>query len=191
MHTDADIVQGCLKNEKFFQELLYNQHSRKMFGICMRYAPDRDVANDIFQEGFIKVFRSLHQFKGDSALSSWMYRIFVSTAINYIQRQIKPRMEVSLNENLNNYESSDEISDDEKEHWLNHINTDEALEMVQKLPEKYRLIINLYAVDKHNHKEIAELLNINETSSRSQLSRARKLLSEMLKQNIASKIGRQ
>lgn len=191
MHTDADIVQGCLKNEKFFQELLYNQHSRKMFGICLRYAPDRDVANDIFQEGFIKVFRSLNQFKGDSALSSWMYRIFVSTAINYIQRQIKPRMEVSLNENLNNFESSDEISDDEKEHWLNHINTDEALEMVQKLPEKYRLIINLYAVDKHNHKEIAELLNINETSSRSQLSRARKLLSEMLKQNIASKIGRQ
>lgn len=188
MHSDAEIVAGCLRNEKFFQEMLYNQHSRKMFGICLRYAPDRDVASDIFQEGFIRVFRSLHQFKGQSALSSWMYRIFVSTAINYIQRQIKPRLEVSLNDNFN--QAEDELSEDEKEHWLNHISTDEALEMVQTLPEKYRLIINLFAVDKLSHQEIAKLLNINETSSRSQLSRARKMLSDMLKQNMEKKFGR-
>ena len=188
MHSDADIVEGCLNNEPFFQELLYRTYAPKMFGICLRYAPDRDVANDIFQEGFIKVFRSLQQFKGDARLSSWMYRIFVTTAINYIQRQLKTRFEVSLNEQLNPPE--EQSSEAEREHWLNHVSTEEALDMVQRLPEKYRLIINLFAIDKRSHQEIATLLNITETSSRSQLSRARKLLSDMLQETMKHKIGR-
>ncbi len=188
MYTDNDIVQGCLKNEKFFQELLYKQFAPKMFGICLRYAPDRDIAHDIFQEGFIKTFQNLHRFKGESALGSWMYRIFVTTAINYIQRKLKTQFEVSINEQLHN--KGDDISEDEKEHWLNHISTDEALYMVQQLPEKYRVIINLYAVDKLNHTEISKLLNINEATSRSQLSRARKLLSDMLKQQMERKFGK-
>ncbi|MEZ4805592.1 MAG: RNA polymerase sigma factor [Bacteroidia bacterium] len=181
-------MNGCLKNEKFFQELLYKQFSQRMFGVCLRYAPNRDVADDIFQEGFIRVFASLHQFKGNAALSSWMYRVFVTTAINYIQRRLKPQMEVSLNEDFNPAE--EDISEQEKDHWLNHISTDEALEMVQQLPEKYRLAINLYAVDKHSHEDIAKLLNISVATSRSQVSRARKLLSTMLKQELERKIGR-
>jgi RNA polymerase sigma factor (sigma-70 family) len=188
LYTDSEIVQGCLKNEKFFQELLYKQFAPKMFGICLRYAPDRDVAHDIFQEGFIRTFQNLSRFKGESALGSWMYKIFVTTAINYIQRKLKTQFEVSINEQLHNRE--DEVSESEKEHWLNHISTDEALYMVQQLPEKYRVIINLYAVDKLNHTEISKLLNINEATSRSQLSRARKLLSDMLKQEMNRKIGK-
>lgn len=159
-----------------------------MFGICLRYAHDRDVAHDIFQEGFIKTYQNLHKFKGESALSSWMYRIFVTTAINYIQRKLKGQFEVSINEQL--YNKEDEISEQEKDHWLNHISTDEALFMVQQLPEKYRVIINLYAVDKLSHQEIGKLLNISETTSRSQLSRARKLLSDMLQVKISREIGK-
>jgi RNA polymerase sigma factor (sigma-70 family) len=188
LYTDAEIVQGCLKNEKFFQELLYRQFAPKMFGICLRYAPDRDIAHDIFQEGFIKIFQNLHGFKGESALGSWMYRIFVTTSINYIQRQLKTQFEVSINEQL--YNKEDDISEDEKQHWLNHISTDDALYMVQQLPEKYRVIINLYAVDKLNHVEISKLLNISEATSRSQLSRARKLLSDMLKKSMERKLGK-
>jgi RNA polymerase sigma factor (sigma-70 family) len=188
LYTDQDIVQGCLKNEKFFQEILYKQFARKMFGICLRYAPDRDVAHDIFQEGFIRTFQNLPKFKGESALSSWMYKIFVTTAINYIQRQLKGQFEVSINEQL--YNKEDEVSEEEKDHWLNHISTDEALYMVQQLPEKYRVIINLYAVDKLNHTEISKLLQINEATSRSQLSRARKLLSDMLKKEMHSRFGK-
>jgi len=188
LYSDYDIVQGCLKNEKFFQELLYKQFAPKMFGICLRYAPDRDIAHDIFQEGFIKVFQNLQGFKGESALGSWMYRIFVTTAINYIQRKLKTQFEVSINEQLLNKE--DDISETEKEHWLHHISTDEALYMVQQLPEKYRVIINLYAVDKLNHLEISKLLHISEATSRSQLSRARKLLSDMLHEEMNRKFGK-
>lgn len=188
MYSDHEIVQGCLKGEKRFQELLYRQFSSRMFGICLRYAPDRDVAHDIFQEGFIRVFQNLHAFKEQSALNSWMYRVFVTTAINYIQRKLKTKFEVSLNEQLNYKE--EEISDEERDHWMNHVSTDEALAMVQNLPEKYRVIINLYAVDKMSHSEIAKLLDITEATSRSQLSRARKLLSDMLKQKMEKKLGR-
>jgi RNA polymerase sigma-70 factor (ECF subfamily) len=158
-----------------------------MFGVCMRYAPNRDVAHDIFQEGFIKVFNSLNQFKRQSSLSSWMYRIFVNTSINYIQRSIKSKFEVSINDNLNITE--DVVSEIENEHWINHISSSEALDLVQQLPEKYRLIINLFAIEKHSHSEISKILNITEVSSRSQLSRARKLLSEKLKIELKLKLG--
>jgi RNA polymerase sigma factor (sigma-70 family) len=187
IYSEDEILEGCLNNKHYFQELLYKQHAKKMFGICMRYAPNRDVAHDIFQEGFIKVFKSLHQFKKHSSLSSWMYRIFVTTSINYIQRQLKTQFELSLNEHLNLKET--EISESEQAHWLNHISSDEALELVQQLPEKYRLIINLFAIEKHTHYEISQILNITEASSRSQLSRARKLLSEKLKIELRLKLG--
>lgn len=187
MYNDLEIIQGCRKQERFFQELLYKRFAPKMFGICLRYAPDRDVANDIFQEGFIKVYQNIHQFKGESALSSWMYKIFVTTAINYIQRTLKNKFEVSINDTLGDQE--EQMDEHEREHWLNHISREEALAMVQNLPEKYRLIINLYAIDKMRHQEIAALLGITETSSRSQLSRARKLLSEQLKLSLSKKIG--
>jgi RNA polymerase sigma-70 factor (ECF subfamily) len=180
-------LDGCLKNNPYFQELLYKLNAKKMFGICMRYAPNRDVAHDIFQEGFIKVFNSLNQFKRQSSLSSWMYRIFVNTSINYIQRSIKSKFEVSINDNLNITE--DVVSEIENEHWINHISSSEALDLVQQLPEKYRLIINLFAIEKHSHSEISKILNITEVSSRSQLSRARKLLSEKLKIELKLKLG--
>jgi RNA polymerase sigma factor (sigma-70 family) len=186
-HTEDDILNGCLRNEPYFQELLYKVNSKKMFGVCMRYAPNRDVAHDIFQEGFIKVFNSLNQFKRQSSLSSWMYRIFVNTSINYIQRSIKSKFEVSINDNLNITE--DVVSEIENEHWINHISSSEALDLVQQLPEKYRLIINLFALEKHSHSEISKILNITEASSRSQLSRARKLLSDKLKTELKIKLG--
>lgn len=187
MNTEEELINGCLRNDRFSQEALYNKYASRMFGVCLRYAPDRDIAHDLFQEGFIKVFQSLRQFKGQAALSSWMHRVFVTTAINYIQRKLKLQFEVSINEK--ELSMADDISEEEKDHWLNHISTNEALEMVQKLPEKYRLIINLYAIEKLKHDEISKLLNITESASRSQLSRARKLLSEMLQLTMKQKLG--
>ena len=113
----------------------------------------------------------------------------MTTAINYIQRTLKNRFEVSINEQINPV--NDEVDEKEKDHWLNHLTREEALEMVQNLPEKYRLIINLYAVDQLSHAEIGKILNITETTSRSQLSRARKMLNDMLKIKMDKKIGRQ
>ena len=186
-YSEEDILNGCLNNNPYFQELLYKSNAKKMFGICMRYAPNRDVAHDIFQEGFIKVFHSLPQFKRQSSLSSWMYKIFVNTSINYIQRQLKSKFEVSLTDDLNIID--EEINEDENANWINHFSSEDALELVQQLPEKYRLVINLFAIEKHSHLEISQILNITEASSRSQLSRARKLLSEKLKTELKIKLG--
>ena len=188
MYSDSEIIEGCLKHNPFFQEMLYKKYASKMFGLCLRYSPNSDVAHDILQEGYIKIFQSLPQFKQQAALGSWMYRIFMTTAINYVQRKLKTKLEVSMNENLEN--QAEEISENEKEHWLNYINTNEALEMVQQLPEKYRLIINLYAIEKLNHDEIGAILNISAATSRSQLSRARKLLTEKLNTIMRQKIGK-
>ena len=105
----------------------------------MRYAPNRDVAHDIFQEGFIKVFHSLPNFKRQSSLSSWMYKIFVNTSINYIQRQLKSKYEVSITDDLQFIE--DDLNEIDNAHWLNHISSSDALELVQQLPEKYRLFL--------------------------------------------------
>jgi RNA polymerase sigma factor (sigma-70 family) len=158
-----------------------------MYGVCLRYAPNSDVAHDILQEGFIKVFQSLFQFRQQAALSSWLRRIFVTTAINYIQRKLTNKFEVSINDDIEN--QAEELSEIEKEHWLNNISAEEALEMVQQLPEKYRLIINLYAIEKMNHEEIGTALNMLAATSRSQLARARKLLSEKLNLLMKHKIG--
>lgn len=188
MYSEHDIVDGCLKQERFYQELLYKTYASKLFGICLRYAPDRDIANDMFQEAFIRVFQKLHQFKFESSLSSWMYRIFVTTSINYLQRKIKKPFEVSINEQI---QFAENIEDEDSQYnWMEHVSAEEALKMVQELPEKYRLVINLFAIDKHSHAEISELLNITETSSRSQLSRARKMLSDQLKIKLKQKIGK-
>lgn len=185
---EAEIIKGCLANERAAQEALYRTYASRMFGICMRYAPDRDVAHDMLQEGFIKVYQSIGQFKGNSALATWMYRVFMTTAINYLQRKLKTQFEVSLNEKITE-QDSETLTEEEKDHWLNHISAGEALEMVQQLPEKYRLIINLYAIEKLSHDEIAKLTSQTESSSRSQLSRARKMLSDMLQQKMKRKLG--
>lgn len=188
MYSDQDILEGCKRKERFFQELLYKRYASKMFGICLRYAHDQAVAHDIFQEGFIKVFQNLHTFKGDSALGSWMYRVFMTTSINYIQRTLKNKFEVSINEQLQVID--DKLSDEESAHWMHHLTPEEALAMVQDLPEKYRLIINMYAIDQLSHSEIAKALNISEATSRSQLSRARKMLNDQLKIKMEKKIGK-
>ncbi|MDP2176277.1 MAG: sigma-70 family RNA polymerase sigma factor [Bacteroidota bacterium] len=187
MYSDFEIVEGCLKNEKKFQEILYKNYAPKMFGICLRYASDRDMANDLLQEGFIKIFNALNTFKFQSSLNSWMYQIIVRNSINYVTRKIKFHDDIDT---LNpRFEPIEEVDEQEKNHWLNHISRDEALLMIQDLPEKYRLVMNMYAIDQMSHSDISEFLGITESSSRSQLSRARKLLTEALRIKLKQKIA--
>jgi RNA polymerase sigma factor (sigma-70 family) len=188
LYSDQEIVNGCLSNNKFYQELLYKKYAPKMYGICLRYASDRDLANDMLQEGFIRVYNMLHTFKFQANLSSWMYQVFVSNSINYLRKYYKHK-EDSLSENYDNREDVN-VNEDEKMHWLNHVSKEEALLMIQELPDKYRLVINMYAIDNMSHAEISKIIGVTESSSRSQLSRARQLLSEKLKLKLKSTIER-
>lgn len=171
MDAIKKILKGCLQNRKADQYRLYAIFSKKMFGICIRYAASYDEAQDILQEGFIKVFTHLSAYKGEGSLEAWIKRIFINTAIEKYRERIYhlPVDEVVDYENLVN-----------QNHGPENLHTRDILTFVQKLPVQYRLVFNLYALEGFTHKEIGEALKISESTSRSNLARARMLLKNKL-----------
>jgi RNA polymerase sigma-70 factor (ECF subfamily) len=170
--NEAEIIEGCKKGDRKSQEQLYREFSRKMFGICLGYAKDEDDAKDILQEGFIKVFHNIHQFNGEGALGGWVRRIIVNTAIDKYRQSAKI-FTISLDISAGQPEPTDNSI-------LDRIDSDELLELIHNLPEGSRLIFNLFAVEGYKHKEIAEMLNISEGTSKSQLHEAKRILQKKI-----------
>lgn len=169
MPDEKSLVKGCVKGDRTSQKALYDLFARRMFAICLRYSRSREEAEDILQEGFIKVYGAIDKFRHDSALATWMTRIMVNTAINAHRRKLYlfPMVEVSPQ------------IEDPRVNWSN-LHFEQLMEIVQSLPEGCRIIFNLFAVEGYGHKEIAEMLNISEGTSKSQYARARALLQERL-----------
>jgi RNA polymerase sigma-70 factor (ECF subfamily) len=176
MITDQNLSrmwEGCLRNERKEQEALYRALAPKMLAVCMRYANDKDEAQDILQEGFIKMFNNVHKYRGDGNLEGWIRRIMVHTAISRY-RKLKPMvlvedmaendLDVSASSNANNLEVND------------------LMKLVQQLPNTYRSVFNLYAIEGYSHQEIGTKLGITELLSRTTLYRARNILKEKLMQ---------
>lgn len=168
---EEEIVNGCLKGDPKYQQVLYNQYAKKMYGVCLRYAQDKEAARDILQEGFIKVFQNLQAFKGQGSFEGWVRRIMVNHALeglrklsNRVQHVDVEEVHEALHETVN-YSRYD----------MNYL-----LEKIQQLAPGYRAVFNLYVIEGYQHNEIAEMLGISENTSKSQLSRARKLLQESL-----------
>lgn len=169
--SEKQIIKGCLRHKKADQYRLYALYSKKMFGICLRYASSYDEAQDILQEGFIKVFKHLHSFKGKGSLEAWIRKIFINAAIEkYRCRVYHLPLEDFYDRGFNS--SENQIPD--------MLHAKDILAFVQKLPAQYRLVFNLYALEGYSHKEIGETLQISESTSRSNLTRARALLKEKL-----------
>jgi len=163
------IVNGCQKGDRTAQAQLYQRFSTKMMGICMRYAKNKEDAEDVLQEGFIKVFRDIHQLKTPEALIGWMRRVIVNTALQHIRKR-KTRLfpEVEIDQIKEEYASEEDI--------FSQFAAKQLLNMVQKLPDGYRAIFNMYVIEGFSHQEIAEKLDISVNTSKSQLSRARAAL---------------
>lgn len=162
------LVEGCLLNKRQAQYQLYELMSAKMFAVCMRYCSNKEYAQDILQEGFVKVFTNLDKFRWDGSFEGWVRRIFVNTAIEHFRKETK-LFPVTDNETALMYYP---VIDD-----LNHqLELEDLLSLVQKLSTGYRTIFNLYVIEGYSHKEIAEMLKISEGTSKSQLARARYLL---------------
>ncbi|MCS6991868.1 MAG: sigma-70 family RNA polymerase sigma factor [Chitinophagales bacterium] len=168
---EAELIQGCLQGDRQCCKLLYEQTASVMFGICLRYASDFHEAEDILQEGYIKVFRYISQYRGDGPLEGWMRRIFINTALAYGRRH---KCESPTEDPP--YPDDEPLTAD----VLSRLETFELLELVQNLPRGYRMVFNLYVIDGYSHKEIAGLLGISEGTSKSQLARARSQLRKML-----------
>lgn len=172
------IVQECLAGKRQAQEKLYGLFSAKMFGICLRYCKNYDEAKDILQEGFLKVFSKLEQFNFAGSFEGWVRRIIVNTAIEKLRVQ---------NRNVP-LEYAPELTEDIAEEDFPLVSAAEMLGMIQELPAQYKMVFNLYVFEKMQHKEIAEMLGISEGGSKSNLSRARAILQEKVKNKIEKKV---
>lgn len=172
LYSDEEIVKGCLKGNRQSQEMLYQKFAKKMYGICMSYAGDREFAQDILQIGFIKVFNNLGNYKSEGSLEGWIRKIVVNTAIDAI------RQKQSIDKHLG--AETSEVQGYYDSNILPRLQLKELVEFIKRLPEGARVIFNLFAVEGYSHKEIAKELNISEGTSKSQYSRARGLLQNWL-----------
>ncbi len=165
--SEGDLIKGCLIGDRKAQKTLYSRYSPRMFAVCMRYARDRQAAEDILQDGFIKIFRNLSKFRQEGSFEGWMRRIFVNTSIEHYRRKVNLYSIV---------DSEDKVIDIVDESTFDHLQLQDLMDMVQSLSPGYRTVFNLYAIEGYNHREIAELLGVTEGTSKSQLARARQLL---------------
>jgi RNA polymerase sigma factor (sigma-70 family) len=155
-----------------------------MMGVCLRYSKNYDDAQDILQEGFIKIFKKIDTFEGKSSIATWMSRIFVHTAINSFRKAHLKHVHVNINDEYFSEKLTDDKGDEEGEEQI-QLEQSTVLDLIQKLPDIYRVILNMYAVDGLSHNQIAKELKISSGTSKSRLSRARVLLKEQL--NIKKK----
>ncbi|MDR1763962.1 MAG: sigma-70 family RNA polymerase sigma factor [Dysgonamonadaceae bacterium] len=174
LSDERTLIEGCKKGEPQARKQLYELYSGTMFALCLRYAPDKDSAEDILQEGFITVFTKIGDYSGKGSIEGWMRKIFITRALQEIRaKQIAKRyLEQAENEI---------IAEEVKLSVLDEISAKEIMDCIAELPAGYRTVFNLFAVEGYPHAEIARMLNIGESTSRSQYAHARKMLQEKLK----------
>jgi RNA polymerase sigma factor (sigma-70 family) len=174
LESDQKLVFECLENNQLALKHLYERFSATMLGILIRYAKDTMEAEDMLQEGFIRVFNNLHQYRYEGSLSAWVRRIMINTAINYYKSNLRYNQSVDIDLVSNTSHVSVDALDTMSEKHL--------IQLIKGLPEGYRMVFNLYIIEGYSHKEIAKMLNISENTSKSQLSRARKSLQNKIEQ---------
>ncbi|HVZ98358.1 MAG TPA: sigma-70 family RNA polymerase sigma factor [Chitinophagaceae bacterium] len=170
--TEELMLQGCLDNSAAAQEALYNRFSPRMLGVCYRFARNREDAEDMLQEGFIKVFSQIHQFRSQGALEGWVRKIIVHTCINVLKKNKKFTDSVDLFHADSIYLNENNIP--------SILQAKQVVECIRMLPVGYKTVLNLYAIEGYSHKEIASILDIEESTSRSQYTRAKAMLEALL-----------
>jgi RNA polymerase sigma-70 factor (ECF subfamily) len=171
------VIEGCKKNNRKAQIDLYNQYGTKLLAVCMRYVADRSEAEDILQEGFLKVLNNIREYSGKGHFENWMKKIIVNTAITHFHREKKHYYHDEIEE-VQDHELQNVLAPDKE------YDEKELYELLKRMPEGYRMIFNLYAVEGYKHKEIAEQLHIGENTSKTQYLRAKSwLIKEMKKLN--------
>ncbi len=178
MEQLKELIEGCINGDRQAQNALYNYLVPKMFGVCLRYSQTREEAEDVLQEGFIKVFEYMHQYRHSGPFEAWVRRIMVNTALQKYRSKRHMHAVVSLNDAVIEMPGNDEI--------IARLGTKELLRIIQQLPPAYRTIFNLYVFEGLKHREIAELLGISEGTSKSNLSDARAILQKAVYKSLQS-----
>ncbi|MEN9400053.1 MAG: hypothetical protein RL632_1154 [Bacteroidota bacterium] len=177
-----EIIEGCLRNDRRSQEAIFKLFYGKMMVVCMRYTNDKDTAQEVLQEGFMKVFEKLGAFDYKGSFEGWVRRIVANTAIDSIRRSKKNPI---LTDNDNDFKIGGENPMEEQENVeLGEIKAEMAMAAIQKLSPAYRTVFNLYVLEEYSHKEIAEMLGISEGTSKSNLAKAKMNLQKILNQQF-------
>lgn len=170
-YDEKSLITACVRQERWAQKVLYEEHYSRMMGVCLRYSKDQEEALDILHEGFIKVFKNIKKYQPGTSLSAWIRRIMVNTAIDSYRKAIRRRTE--------DIEQAYDLSTTDAD-AISQCTEKEILDAVQQLSPAYRAVFNLYVIEGYSHREIAEMLDITESTSRSNLVKARSKLQALL-----------
>ncbi len=176
MTNDGKIIAGCKKGKHRHQMALFDKYAPMLRGVCLRYVNNNADADDLLQEGFIKILDNIKNYKEQGSFVAWMKRIMINNALNYCRKNSKIHF-IELEDGFNDYAEDDEYSDKLNNRVLDaDLDAESIIEIFNELPEGYKMVLNLYVLDGYSHAEIAEKLGISVNTSKSQLSRARKAL---------------
>lgn len=169
--NEKELIQGCRQGQEKARRRLYELYAGRMLGLCRRYVGDRDTAEDIMIQGFMRVFERIAQYSGEGSFEGWMKRIMINEALGYLRKAKTMYLEVDI-----------EKAEQEPDFGFleSHLEAAELLAMIDRMPPGYKTVFNLYAIEGYNHREIGSLLGISENTSKSQLSRARMYLQQQL-----------
>lgn len=181
--SENELVRKCLKGNLQAQKQLYVQYAPQMKGICVRYSSSIEEAEDMLQEAFIRVFTKMHTFKFDGPLGAWIRRVVVNTSAEIYRREKKHSYTSELNDYTFGMRANDNV--------IEQLAAEDLLNKIQQLPDGYRVVFNLYAIEGYSHKEIGEKLSISENTSKSQYSRARASIRQMIEDDrrYSEKVG--
>ena len=174
--TEEELVHGCITKLPIAQKHLFERFSRKMMGVCLRYADRTEEAEDILQNGFVKIFEKIDTFRSTGSLEGWVRKVMVNEALSHIRSNKAMKMNIDID--------TVEYMIPGNNHVVTNVNEKDLLKMIQKLPVGFRTIFNMHAIEGYSHKEIAEELEISEGTSKSQYSRAKIHLQNMLKEEL-------
>ncbi len=172
MNVDDAIIKGCMDGKREAQKLLYQAYVSTMMVVCMRYAQHRDEAEDILQEGFVKVFENINSFRSEGSLEGWIKRIMINHALNHLKKNRR----MPFFEDIDVINEMEILHNDEPASFYSPVSHETLMALIQSLPQGYRLVFNMYVFEDYSHKEIAAELKISENTSKTQLLKARRML---------------
>jgi RNA polymerase sigma factor (sigma-70 family) len=176
--SDGDLIRGCLSGDSRMQEALYKRFAAKMYAVCLRYSNNADDAQDLLQEGFIKIFKNLDRFRAEGSFEGWVRRVFVNTSIEHYRKKV----------NLTSTSEREEaLIEDGSVNALDKLAEKDIIALVQDLSPGYRAVFNMYAIEGYSHKEIGSILGISEGTSKSQLARAKGILQKKVTEFLDEK----
>jgi len=180
LYSEQELIDGCVSNKREFQKLLYQRFSGNLLSLCFRYCKSKEEAEDILQEGFLKIFKNIHKYRGTGSFEGWIKRIIINTALEELRKNKREFITEDIDGlriQPESFDGGDSI-----------INTKDLMKYIQALPDGYKIVFNLFVIEGYSHGEISEMLNISSGTSKSQLSKARIYLQKMMLANERIKV---